>query len=61
MLTCQRHLQTVETGLLDESVGELPAEYVSGEQIYCRNQVDKSLVQPDVGDVGGLDLSHSCK
>jgi len=55
----QRHLQSLETELRVEAVGELPAEDVSGEQIHDRHQVEESFLQRDVGDVGGPDLIHS--
>jgi hypothetical protein len=58
-ITCQRHLQGIETELRVKAVGELPAEHVSAEQIHDRHQVEKSLLQRDVGDVGRPDLIHS--
>jgi len=57
--TLQRHFQSLETELRVKAVGELPAEHISGEQIHDRHQVEKTLFQRDVGDVGGPDLIHS--
>ena len=57
-IICQCHLQGIETELRVNSVRELPAEHVSGEQIHDRHQVEKSLLQRDVGDMGRPDLAH---
>ena len=55
-ITCQRHLQGIDTELRVKAVGELPAEHVSGEQFHDRQQVQESLLQRDVGDIGRPDL-----
>ena len=57
-IPCQRHLQGIGTELLVKAVRGLPAEDISGEQINDRHQVEESLLQRDVGDIGGLDLIH---
>ena len=56
----QRHFQRIAAELRVKAVGEPPAEYVPGEQIHDRHQVDESFPQWDVSDVGGPDLIHSC-
>jgi hypothetical protein len=58
-ITCPRHLQSIEAELCVKAVRELPAEHVSGEQNHDCHQVVKSLLQRDVGDVGGPDLFNS--
>jgi len=58
-ITCQRHLQGIEAELRVNAVRKLPAEHVPGEQINDRYQVEESLLQRDVGDIGGPDLIHS--
>ena len=57
--TRQCHLQGIQKELRVKAVGELPAEHVSGEQIHGRHQLEESLLQRDVGDIGGPDLIHS--
>jgi len=57
--TFQRHLQCLETELCVQAVRELPAEDVSREQINDCRQVEKSLLQRDIGDVGRPDLIHT--
>lgn len=42
-----------------KAVRELPAETVPGEQIHDCHQGEESLLQRDVGDVGGPNLMHS--
>ena len=58
-IPCQRHLQGIETELRVKAARELPAEHVSGEQIHDRHQIEESLLQRDIGDIGSPDLIHS--
>jgi len=48
----QRHLQCPQTELCVKAVRELPAEHVPGEKIPYRHQVEQTLLQRDVGDIG---------
>ena len=48
---CQCHLQSSEKELRVQCVQELPAEHISGEQIYDCHQVEKSILQRDLGDI----------
>ena len=54
--TCQCHLEGIETELRVKAVRELPAEHVSGVQIYDRHQVEESLQERDGGDICRLKL-----
>jgi len=56
----QHHLHSLQTELRVEAVRQLPAEHVPGEEIHDRHQVEKTLLERDVGDVGGPHLIHRC-
>ncbi len=57
--TAEGHLQSLQTELRVEAVRQLPAEHMPGVEIHDRRQVKESLLQRDVGDVGGPGLIHS--
>ena len=56
--TFKCHLQGIETELRVKAVGELPAKDIPGVEIHDRHQVEESLLQWDVGDIGGPGLIH---
>jgi hypothetical protein len=40
----QHHLQSIQTKLRGKAIEELPAEYVSGEEIDDRHQVQEAFL-----------------
>jgi len=56
--TAEGHLQSFQAKLCVKAVGELPAEYMPGVEIYDRHQIQEAFLQWDVGDVGGPRLIH---
>ena len=61
----QRHLQGIQTELRVKAVGELPAVAegfsegvdIPGVEIHDRHQVEESVLQRDVGDVGVMSVA----
>ena len=49
----------MEAELLVKAARQLPAEDVSGEQIHDRQQVEESLLQRGIDDIGSPDLIYS--
>jgi hypothetical protein len=54
--TRECHLQSLQAELRVKDVGDLPAEYMPGEEINHGHQIEESLLEGDVGDVGCPDL-----
>ena len=57
--TFHRSLQSLQAEFRVEAVIELPAGHLPGVHVYDRNQVEKVLLERDVGDVHGPHLIHS--
>jgi len=55
-ITCQHHLQGIQTKLRVKAVRELPAEHIPREKVHKRHQVEKTFLQRDVSDVSGPHL-----
>jgi len=55
----QRHLKGIQTELRVKAVREVPAKGVPGEEFNDPHQVEEPLLQRDVDDIRGPDLSHS--
>jgi hypothetical protein len=56
--TFQRHLEGIQAEHRVKAVGDLPAEYMPGEEIHGPHQGLEVFLEWDVGDVGRLELIH---